>query len=196
MNPPLTTLEVERLGTDGYFVRNDWLEVASARTARDALHALTGFAPARVGRGGDRGLHPEVRGDELCWLSREDAPAGLQPVLRAFDALKDALNRDAYLGLAGLELQAARYLEAGAHYERHRDGFRGRPGRRVTFLYYLNEGWLPAHGGCLRLHVPPVAVDVPPRLNSLVVFLSDRVEHEVLASFAPRWALTAWWSGR
>ena len=66
----------------------------------------------------------------------------------------------------------------------------------MTFIYYLNDAWLPAHGGCLRLHVSPEPVDVPPRLNSLVVFLSEQVEHEVLSSFADRWALTAWWSGR
>jgi len=37
---------------------------------------------------------------------------------------------------------------------------------------------------------------VEPTLDRLVVFLSERIEHEVLPSQAPRLALTAWFYGR
>jgi SM-20-related protein len=39
-------------------------------------------------------------------------------------------------------------------------------------------------------------VDVEPSLDRLVVFLSERIDHEVLPAFAPRLALTAWYYGR
>ena len=193
---PLQTHEVEQLGHEGYFLRPDWLSIEVAEDARAAFQALDGFLPACVGRGEGRRELPELRGDELRWLDGGEAGPGLTPVLRAFEQLKDELNQQAYLGLDRRELQGARYLRRGALYTRHVDSFQGLAGRRVTFIYYLNPGWLPAHGGCLRLHLKAGAVDVPPRLNSLVVFLSEQVEHEVLASFADRSALTAWWSGR
>ena len=195
MTLPLQPHEVEQLGREGYFVRPNWLGPLVPEAARVAAQALPGFQPAGVGRGQDHRWQREVRGDELRWLSRASAPQALEPVLQAFDQIKDELNLEAYLGLDRLELQLSRYLRVGARYARHRDSFQGRSGRRVTCLYYLNPGWVPSHGGCLRLHVRPVPVDIPPRLGCLVVFLSERVEHEVLQSFAARWTLTAWWSG-
>jgi SM-20-related protein len=44
----------------------------------------------------------------------------------------------------------------------------------------------------LRLH-GDAAVDVAPVLGRLVVFLSAKVEHEVLPTWAPRLAVTAWY---
>jgi SM-20-related protein len=40
------------------------------------------------------------------------------------------------------------------------------------------------------------SVDVAPLLDRLLVFLSERVEHEVLPMRAPRWAVTAWFRPR
>jgi SM-20-related protein len=61
----------------------------------------------------------------------------------------------------------------------------------VTAIVYLNPAWKREDGGQLRLHVDPVQ-DVDPVLDRLVVFLSEKVPHEVLPSFAPRFAATAW----
>ena len=195
MNLPLQPAELEQLAREGCFVRPDWLPAPLPEQARAAVEGLEGFRPAQIGRGPDRQQHPEIRGDELLWLDPADPPVALLPVVRAFEQLKEQLNREAYLGLQRLELQAARYSRPGAHYERHLDSFRGRPGRRLTCLYYLNPAWAPSQGGLLRLHLASGPVDIPPQLNQLVVFLSDEVEHQVLPSFAVRWALTAWWSG-
>ena len=78
---------------------------------------------------------------------------------------------------------------------RHRDAFPGGDNRRVTAILYLNPDWQPEHGGQLRLHLDPPR-DVEPFSERLVVFLSDRVEHEVLPAFADRWAITAWYYPR
>jgi SM-20-related protein len=113
-----------------------------------------------------------------------------------FRALRDSLNRGAYLGLDRMEVQVARYPGGGAVYARHRDAFpappAGRPNRRVTAIYYANPAWEPDDGGVLRLHGADGPVDVAPVLDRLLVFLSERVEHEVLPARAPRCAVTAW----
>jgi SM-20-related protein len=79
----------------------------------------------------------------------------------------------------------------------------------VTAIYYVNPGWRPEDGGALRLHAQGTdgadatdaatsaeAVDLAPLLDRLIVFLSERVEHEVLPTKSTRWAVTAWFRPR
>lgn len=146
---------------------------------------------AGTGRGPERSQDAAVRSDEMVWLS-EEAPA-FAPLFGLFEGLRRALNEGAYLGLERFEVQLARY-DRGAHYARHRDAFSGPASRRVTAILYLNPDWRPEQGGQLRIH-GPWARDVEPRAGRLALFLSDRVEHEVLPAFAPRFAATAWYYG-
>jgi SM-20-related protein len=104
------------------------------------------------------------------------------------------LNERAWLGLRRFDLQLARY-QPGAKYVRHRDAFPGDDNRRITAIVYLNPTWAEPDGGKLRLFVDPI-VDLEPRLDRLVVFRSELIEHEVLPAHAERWALTAWYSAR
>lgn len=170
--------DLEALGERGAFVREGFL------------------GQARVGRGGARRNIAE-RGDEIAWLDDGAGGPGLAALRTRFDDLGAALTHQAYLGLRRREIQVARYPGDGARYARHRDTFRDAAGpqRRVTAIVYLNAGWIPAHGGLLRLYLPGGPLDVAPRLDRLVVFLSERVEHEVLPAYAPRWAVTAWFYG-
>jgi len=102
-----------------------------------------------------------------------------------------------------LSHQLARYPGDGTGYVRHRDaypasvtagtasastpGSQGGAGsekeatRRLTAIYYLNEAWVPKHGGQLRLYNSNGTGhwDVEPLLDRLVVFRADRVDHEV-----------------
>ena len=94
-------------------------------------------------------------------------------------------------------------IRAGASaYRPHRDAFPAppgaRPNRRVTAIYYANPGWRADDGGPLRLHPSSDAgpVDVAPVLDRLLVFLSERVEHEVLPTRVARRAVTAWFRAR
>ena len=66
----------------------------------------------------------------------------------------------------------------------------------MTAIYYANSTWSPEVGGLLRLHVSAGPIDVAPMLDRLFVFLSERVEHEVLPARAPRCAITAWFRPR
>jgi SM-20-related protein len=191
MTQTLTAREVEQLGTHGWFTRASFLgpELA-ARVLADARRVPLRRAGIRRGHE----LDDSVRTDELAWLTKEDSSGALAEAVTQFEGLMGELNESAWLGLRTFDLQLARY-GAGARYARHRDAFPGEDNRRVTAIVYLNPGWEPEHGGSLLLHlVPPVLVE--PRLDRLIVFRSEVVEHEVLEAHAERWALTAWYSAR
>ncbi|WP_225408797.1 2OG-Fe(II) oxygenase [Stigmatella hybrida] len=190
--------EIEALGTQGFFVRTAFLGEEQARAIHaqaQARAASGGLRPAAIRRGADRSEDTAVRGDFITWLSPEPGSA-LGGLWEAFAALGEALSRAAYLGLGRFDVQLAHYPGGGAHYVRHRDAFPGQSNRRLTAIYYANPDWRPAHGGQLRLYREEAPLDVPPTLDTLVVFLSERLEHEVLPTHAPRLALTAWYYGR
>lgn len=195
----LTDAEVEALGTRGYFIRPAFLGAARAQAARDeALSRVEAgeLRPAGIRRGADHTRDSRVRGDLIGWVQPEPGTA-LGALWEGFHALGEALSAGAYLGLGRFDLQLACYPGGGAHYARHRDAFPGQGNRRATAIWYANAGWEPAHGGVLRLYPEGEApVDVEPVLDRLVVFLSERIEHEVLPAHAPRLALTAWYYGR
>lgn len=186
-----TASEVEQLGTTGFFTRHSFLGAALA----ERVLAEAKRVPLR--RAGIRKTHElddSVRTDELAWLTKEDATGALAEAVQHFEALMKPLNEAAWLGLRSFDLQLAHY-GPGAHYARHFDAFPGQDNRRVTAIVYLNPGWVPEHGGQLRLHLAP-PVELEPTLDRLVVFRSEGVEHEVLEARADRWALTAWYSAR
>jgi SM-20-related protein len=207
----LADAEVRALGARGWFVRDDLLGRPAALGVRDAIEALAEagrLRPAGLGRGAAHRLDEAVRSDAIAWVTPEDTPPELAPLWTAFLDLRDALNRTAYLGLDRMEVQAARYPAGAAGYRRHRDAFAGPPGappsRLVTAIYYANPAWRLADGGVLRLYADPDAgsgaaadqTDVAPVLDRLLVFLSERVEHEVFPTQAPRRAVTAWFRAR
>ncbi len=62
---------------------------------------------------------------------------------------------------------------------------------------YLNGGWRPTDGGALRLHLGDGPHrDVPPAGGTLVAFLSERFDHEVLPATGARWSLAGWFRRR
>jgi SM-20-related protein len=180
-------------------IRDRWLGRAAALAVHRALVALAEagtLRPAGLGRGAGYRVDPAVRGDAIAWLDPAAGPPALAALATRFEALRDALSAQAWLGLERTELQVARYPGGGAGYRRHRDAVPGHGNRRVTAIYYANPGWRPQHGGWLRAHLPEGPLDVEPVLDRLVLFLSERLEHEVRPAFAPRLAVTAWFYGR
>jgi len=195
----LNDSELAALGERGFFVRDGVLGEDAARALHAELAALAvsgALRPAGVSRGAGYRRDAETRGDAIAWLEPAGPPDALEPLRGYLRGLRESLNHDAYLGLDRFEVQLAYYPGDGARYRRHRDAAPGRGSRRVTAIYYLNPDWRPEAGGLLRLHVPDGPVDVEPTLGRLVVFLSERVEHEVLPVAAPRLAVTAWFHGR
>ncbi|EWM20493.1 prolyl 4-hydroxylase [Nannochloropsis gaditana] len=109
----------------------------------------------------------------------------------------------------------------GSHFLRHTDNNNG-DSRKVTLVYYLNPEWPSGNGGQLRLYPRSGAygqeeglkntsggegteadggeeghVDVWPEGDTLVMFLSEELEHEVLPNWSEeekdhRWTYTLW----
>jgi SM-20-related protein len=177
----MTPDEVRAFGERGLLVRDGFAGREAALAMLERVRALP-LRPAAVGRGRVDG----VRGDRIAWLDDQGR----------FEALRRQLNDDLWLGLTRFELQAACY-EKGAAYPRHRDAISrlelGGPSRRVTAIWYLNPEW--SSGGELRLHLDGGPLEIAPMLDRLVVFLSEKLEHEVLPAAAQRWAVTAWYYG-
>jgi SM-20-related protein len=164
-----------------------------------ACDAAGEFHAAGVGRGSARTQRSDVRGDRILWLDQSSADLVQQPFWRALDALRRALNQTLQLGLFSIEAHYALY-PPGAFYRRHRDQFRGRVSssdvRVISCAMYLNEDWTSADGGALRMYDDERVRDVLPVAGTLVCFLSDRFEHEVLPATRERLALTGWFRRR
>jgi SM-20-related protein len=128
----------------------------------------------------------------MRWIDPVRATRGEAVLLARIERLRAALNRSLQLGVFELELQWALY-PPGAHYARHLDAFRGDRARLVSLVLYLNEAWQPSDGGALRLHLDTGSHrDVAPHAGTLVAFLSDRFEHEVLSATRERLSLAGW----
>lgn len=153
------------------------------------------LAPAAVGRGPSQEVREGIRGDHIQWLE----PGQAQPCddyLALMDDLRQALNRGLFLGLEDFESHFAFY-PPGAFYLRHVDRFRDDDRRMVSAALYLNDAWLPEHGGQLRMFLKDGAQhDVQPAGGTLVVFLSGEMPHEVLPCTRDRLSLTGWFRRR
>ncbi|MBZ2188204.1 2OG-Fe(II) oxygenase [Alcanivorax sp. JB21] len=181
---------------NGYAVVPDYLPPRLAGALRreairrDRRHE---FALAAIGREDQRQQDASVRRDRTCWLTG-DSPA--QQALHAdLEQLRQGINRALFLGLFDLEAHFAIY-HPGAFYRRHLDAFQGNNARIVSMVLYLNPGWVPADGGCLRLWPSPrarrPAFDVAPVSGTLVCFLSEQIPHEVLPAFSDRLSIACW----
>ena len=190
----LSEAEVAALGERGLFVRDGLLGAEAARAAHAELLTVA-LRPAGVSR--EAVVDPGTRGDEIAWLDPAAAGPALAALQARFVELGRALTELAWLGLGRMDVQAARYPGGGTRYARHRDAFAGRASRRVSAIWYANPEWHPAHGGQLRLYPEAgPSESIEPVLDRLVVFLSEKVEHEVLPAWADRYAVTAWYYGR
>lgn len=150
------------------------------------------FKRAGIGRAGDFQLNDSVRGDAIEWLEMGAAP--VTEFLSAMDKLGEALNQRLYLGLSEYEAHFACY-KPGAFYAKHRDAFRGKPGRKVSSVFYLNSGWDFAAGGELVLYDEAGTTElfrVAPECGRLVLFLSEDFPHEVLPASRQRQSIAGW----
>jgi len=128
-------------------------------------------------------------------LEEGDAPI-CDTYMGVMDGLRLAMNRSLFLGLEDFESHFAMY-PPGAFYLKHVDRFRDDDRRMVSAVIYLNDAWLPEHGGQLRMYLKGgVEYDVVPTGGCLVVFLSGEVPHEVLPATRERLSLTGWFRRR
>ncbi len=187
------------LAADGIAVVPDFLPapvglvLAAEARRRDALGD---FCVAGIGRGPDRARRSDIRGDRTLWLDAE-APAPAERALwQVLEQLRVALNEATFIGLFSFEGHYALY-PPGACYRRHRDRFRDDDARVLSCVLYLNAAWAVADGGALRIYLSgSTSRDVLPVGGTLVCFLADRYEHEVLPATRERLAISGWFRRR
>lgn len=184
---------IEALVTQGWLVISEFLDsekTAQLRTQALKNYAAGGFTQASVGQGSNKAVHTDIRRDAVWWLNDNEAGAAHE-FLTWLEDLRVELNQALFLSLVGVELHFAMYPQGG-FYRKHIDNFRGQSARLVTVILYLNQVWQPQDGGELRLYLDEGAVDIAPTAGKLVLFLSERFEHEVLATEQERLSLTGW----
>ncbi|WP_419708098.1 2OG-Fe(II) oxygenase [Pseudomonas sp. NFX224] len=195
---PLLLRIVDDLAANGWSQQNIFLplDLTRALAAECLKRAAEGeLAPAAVGRGPFSEIREGIRGDHIQWIEPGQAEA-CDSYLRLMDSLREAMNRGLFLGLEDFESHFAMY-PPGAFYLKHVDRFRDDDKRMVSAVVYLNDAWLPEHGGQLRMYLDENAeYDVVPTGGCLVVFLSGEVPHEVLPATRDRLSLTGWFRRR
>jgi SM-20-related protein len=191
-----------RLANAGWCVTPDFIApplVDQLREEAVRIQESGGFRPAGVGRGAGLEVRPEVRTDRVSWLDPRAGSAAQRLYLHALEELRQAINRELFLGLFDFEGQLAIY-PPGGYYRKHLDQFRDIGRRTVTCVLYLNRDWTAEDGGQLRLYTDPNAPshyeEILPLGGQLVTFLSARFLHEVLPSRRDRVSLTGWFRRR
>jgi Rps23 Pro-64 3,4-dihydroxylase Tpa1-like proline 4-hydroxylase len=103
---------------------------------------------------------------------------------------------DLNMSTSGRTLKLQRNAGNGGCFPCHYDN-PGRPSKRkLTCLLYLNEKWQNGDGGEVQL-LPFLQqpVTIAPKMDRLVIFMSDRILHRVLPSSVERYCLTIWLDG-
>jgi SM-20-related protein len=184
------------LATRGWSCRDAFLPAGLiARLRAEAQQRAADGELRAAGIGTGHALHPEIRGDETCWL---DAPfsSSAAELIERLEELRREMNAELQLGLFDLELHFARY-RPGAAYARHLDRFAGSTRRVLSLVLYLNPEWRAEDGGALRLYPgSEETIGFSPQAGRLVLFLSERFEHEVMRSARERLSITGWFLAR
>jgi SM-20-related protein len=185
----------DALADEGWFVIPDAINQLAVESFKDVIlktKQTAEFKKAGIGTGHDFQLNSSVRGDFIHWISRYPQETILQEWMQSISALRKGLNRELFLGLQDIEMHMAIY-PPGTFYQRHLDQFNERSNRIISVVLYLNQQWQPGMGGELviyRTNAEPVIVE--PRAGTLVCFLSDQIEHEVLTTHVERFSITGW----
>ena len=145
---------------------------------------------AGIGTSGEFQIQSAIRGDYIHWLKR-DRDTEIEALFTQMDELIENFRIHCFLSLAGSEFHIAKY-PPGSHYSRHLDQFQHRNNRQITVLIYLNKGWKKGDGGELRIYKDSGALLIEPIARRLLLFKSDKVEHEVLVTHVPRYSFTGW----
>ena len=193
---------LQRLKEDNFCVVKNLVPLETARkmySEVEKLHELPdNFKPGKLGKGAMNrvGSLEEVRGDSVMWVdgSKEETPFTSEVAkqmnklaLSIYHIHNISMNR-----ISKSKIMASCYDGKGASYKRHIDSITD-GSLKLTFIFYLNEKFTSQDGGCLRVHKESGSIDVVPELGKLVIFRSDKLIHEVLPTFARRFAVTIWY---
>ncbi|MDB2415027.1 2OG-Fe(II) oxygenase [Rickettsiales bacterium] len=148
---------------------------------------------AGIGRGDEHIIRKNIRSDKIHWIEGKTlAQVQLQEKLEEF---RFQLNQNLMLGLFDVESHYAVYRK-GDFYKRHVDSFKGQKNRIVSMVIYLNKNWKKQDGGLLNLYKDESSKtpfeSIVPSWGNMVVFLSEQIPHEVIATHRTRYSIATW----
>ena len=198
LNRQLETI-INDLSKNGYAICDAFVPAktissfANMATKRYLSGAMT-FAKT-----GQQAKNTSIRGDSIFWLDENSHEPSVQAYFTKMHLLKNALNLHLFMNVQALETHLAVY-PIGSVYEKHLDQFNQGEGlqtRQLSSVLYLNNHWLVADGGALRLHLNEGEyLDIAPSAGKFVLFLSSQFWHEVLPATRNRISLTGWFRTR
>lgn len=200
---PLFERIISDLMEQHYSLVPDYLGLAERAALREDLlrhYREDDFRKAAIGNQFNEQVRRSVRGDFIFWLDRKDSSGACQLFWEKTDRLVAYLNRTCFLGIRESEFHFAVYPE-GSFYKRHLDTFQNDDRRTLSLVCYLNpEDWSPEDGGTLVLYPErdgrEEKVPVCPAPGLMVLFDSQRLEHEVLPARRSRLSITGWFKTR
>ncbi len=189
---------VDALASQAWAVRHDFLPIdaitALAEEAR-RLRLAGSFSPAGIGRGSDRQVRADVRGDQIHWLDESSPTRAQSSYWSQIESLRTELNEELFLGLVSVEAHYAFY-PPGAFYREHVDRFSDSDERVISCSLYLNSDWKDEDGGQIGIYAGDHRIAIFPMAGTFVIFRSDDIPHEVSPAERDRFSLTAWFRRR
>jgi SM-20-related protein len=195
VNEAINHIIVEDLYQQGWTVQPHYFDpdlIQPLAAEAKQLYQSKQMTRAGIGRGALLQQNAAIRGDSIHWLQHDSVAQ--QHYQHVMEALRQTLNHNLFLGLFELEAHYAVY-DAGAFYKKHIDSFKGAASRVVTVVTYLNSHWPDEAGGELVIYAPEgdaVIQTVPPHAGTLVVFLSEKIPHEVKVTQQQRLSIAGW----
>jgi SM-20-related protein len=182
------------LAEHGYAVSDNFLsplEVDNILALEGFKQGLDQFKKAGIGKHTGLQINEAIRGDYIQWLDKNTAPSSAKIYLDRLQNLVEYLNQALFLSMKDYEVHMTVY-PIGSYYKRHLDQFKQDDHRKLSVICYLNKDWKPEQGGQLKMYLPSGNIEVLPTAGRLVIFRSDKIEHEVLPATRERLSLTGW----
>ncbi|KAF0720526.1 Aste57867_245 [Aphanomyces stellatus] len=205
--PPATREALRQgLAKDGFCILHDFASKNVALAMRTEAERLFAeghmFQSMSVDEHGNSFPKDNVFASELDGHEWDLAPTILhytRSVMLQAPAMLNELFPEIQISSRAYASKLAVSLGDGASYPKHCDTAGLPDQRKVTMVYYLNPSWKPAHGGQLQVYTNDGVEVVEPRADTLAVFWSDQVVHDVVPCenspsdvMAQRFALTLW----
>ena len=174
---------------DNFLAQDDYRALcATIRNTHEDGH----FKPAKIGQKSDENHNATIRNDNIFWLDNQMGDNAVNTYLSEIKKLSETLNQSLFLGLVDYEAHFSIY-QPNHFYKKHIDQFASTQDRRISCVYYLNDGWKQTFGGELRLYnkEDQLLSNIQPLGNRFVCFNSD-IPHEVCTTHRLRYSIAAW----
>jgi SM-20-related protein len=183
------------IAEQGFSITDNFLSSAEIKQILDLPEyrdeELSTFKQAGIGKSSDKVIVEVIRGDYIKWIDKKTAAPPVATYLEKLDSLISFINQSLFLSLKDYEVHLTQY-PVGTYYKRHLDQFKKDDHRKLSVILYLNQNWLPEHGGSLRMYLEHDRLETLPIAGRLVCFRSDVIEHEVLPATRERRSITGW----